>query len=122
VSWSAWQLTARNMPFPHIIDVLAAAGVLQNHRPAAVDVEPPLATAPRQSSTRRRRALGHRLGAASMGWRGPIRLPAPAAGTNKTSPRHARYAATWSGRESSAILRSGIDSSILSLTTASMAR
>ena len=73
------------MPFPHIIDVLAAAGVLQDDRPAAVDVEPPLATAPRQSSTRRRRALGHRLGAASMGWRGPIRLPAPAAGTNKTS-------------------------------------
>jgi hypothetical protein len=27
------QLTARNMPFPHIIDVLAAAGVLQDDRP-----------------------------------------------------------------------------------------
>ena len=41
VSWSVRQLTARNMPFPHIIDVLAAAGVLQDHRPAAIDVEPP---------------------------------------------------------------------------------
>jgi hypothetical protein len=27
------QLTARNMPFPHIIDVLAAAGVLEDDRP-----------------------------------------------------------------------------------------
>jgi hypothetical protein len=36
-------------------------------------------------STRRARALGHRLGAASMGWRGLIRLPGPGRGTNKTS-------------------------------------
>jgi hypothetical protein len=27
------QLTARNMPFPHIVDVLAAAGVLEDDRP-----------------------------------------------------------------------------------------
>jgi hypothetical protein len=33
-----------------------------------------------------RRSLGHRHGAASMGRRGLIRKPAPAAGTNKTSP------------------------------------
>jgi hypothetical protein len=30
---TARQLTARNMPFPHIIDVLAAAGVLEDDRP-----------------------------------------------------------------------------------------
>jgi hypothetical protein len=41
VSWPVRQLTARNMPFPHIIAILAAAGVLQDHQPAAVDVEPP---------------------------------------------------------------------------------
>ena len=46
MSWSVRQLTARNMPFPHIIDVLAAAGVLQDHRPAAVDVEPPPSRGP----------------------------------------------------------------------------
>ncbi len=33
-----------------------------------------------------RRALGHHLGEASMGWRGLIRKAALAAGTNKTSP------------------------------------
>ena len=32
------QLTARNMPFPHIIDVLAAAGVLEDDRPDSLAV------------------------------------------------------------------------------------
>jgi hypothetical protein len=41
-------------------------------------------------SQRRRRALGHHLRGVSMKWRldrrGPIRQPAPAAGTNRASP------------------------------------
>jgi hypothetical protein len=32
------QLTARNMPFPHIIDVLAAAGVLEDDRPDTLTI------------------------------------------------------------------------------------
>src|SRR5260370_15634699 len=32
------QLTARNMPFPHIIDVLAEAGVLEDDRPDTLAV------------------------------------------------------------------------------------
>ena len=35
---TARQLSARNMPFPHIIDVLAAAGVLEDDRPDSLAV------------------------------------------------------------------------------------
>ena len=56
---------------------------MPNARPRSAG---PLPRWRRFSAPSGRRALGHRLCGALMGWRGPIRQPAPAAGTNKTSP------------------------------------
>lgn len=65
------QLTARNMPFPHIIDVLAAAGVLNDDRPdtLALYLDEQLAGLPDQI----RAELGTWLGILRDG--GPRRRP-----------------------------------------------
>lgn len=84
------QLTARNMPFPHIIDVLAGIGVLENDRPdtLALWLDGQLAGLPDQI----RAELGSWLSVLRHG--GPAAGPAAAGPSSGTSTPSARSSPT----------------------------